>query len=122
MNKKLERQLRWNALSKDHPEMHEYYILLINTPSEARRIQQRISEHLAPAEEPVILADVSVQKSRGLHWRLMQVSSYGVSPITVNFASVYGGKIYRDRNLSSRQSSDGLVGYVARCVEKRDFG
>jgi hypothetical protein len=114
------RQLRWEVVSRDQPERHEYTLLLINKKREFERILQRASEWMRPAEEPRCIGE-DVIIGTGLRYKLVTILAYRVPPNQINWSKIYGGKVTRDLNLGPREISDGLLDYVENSIASGKF-
>ncbi|MBU0467170.1 MAG: hypothetical protein KJ718_03105 [Nanoarchaeota archaeon] len=117
---KIPRQLRWEVRSRDRPEAHEYAILIINQRRETSQILQRASEHFMPADEPTTIAEGNISGT-GLKFKLVTITAYRTPPNQVDWRKIYKGQVTRDRNLSPRETPDGLANYVINAIGKGTF-
>jgi hypothetical protein len=120
MGRKSLRQLRWEVGSEDNPEQHEYVLLLINQRREIHGVIQRASEHLAPADAPLVIGDGVVART-GLRYSLVKIVAYQTPPTQIIWKNIYSGKVVRDRNLGPRARTDNLVEYVENSLREDKF-
>ncbi|MBU0761040.1 MAG: hypothetical protein KJ600_03150 [Nanoarchaeota archaeon] len=116
----MQRQLRWEVHSQDHPETHEYNILIINEDRKIETILQRASEQLMPADDFQTLTRGHVLGTR-LKYQLVKILAYGTSPHQVDWKKIYRGKVVRDRELRNRKNIDGLPNYVDQAIARNQF-
>jgi len=107
----MERQIRWEVESSPNPEMHNYNILIINSRTEARKIQQRLNEQFNPIIDLTTLQNALIRGTK-LRYLLITFQAPRKPPELIDWKKIYKGKVKRDRNLYTRHASDGLISYI----------
>jgi len=107
----IQRKLMWNVESEEHPPRHQFYFLIINDNRGANRIEQKAKEVLQPTEDMRVLTEGAL-RGTGLRYKLLEFYSYCSNPTEINWNSIYKGKIFRARNLTKRESPNGLAEYI----------
>ena len=112
-------EIRWNVRSEpDHPEVHEWRILLINRPERIDKIWQRFLEAAQPLDDMRMTYKEDAPGEK-LEARLYTCKTYR-SPKDISWTELNKspGKITRDEELRDR-TKDGLLNYVKGYVESK---
>jgi len=100
----IERKLLWYKHSEGNPEVHNWYMLVINEPREISLLKQNLKEQLKPIEEERLISEGLIEGQSKVHYEIFCL----VTPTCkLDFSKVYMGKVRKDRILQPRKSEDG---------------
>jgi len=108
---KIERKLLWYRYSEPNPELHHWYLAIINEPSQIRIIKQKLYDQLQPIVEEKEIDEGKIEISNNLHYELFCLIT---STSKIDYSKVYQGKVKQDRRLQPRRTQEGWNDFIEK--------
>ena len=118
MVNKINRQVRWNMTTDPGEQVrlrHKYIFAIVNEPREIDRIIERMIVEFAPSDDFIPICDYAIEKSRGLHCKVLSFSSERGR--IEHSERIYDnpGFFRHDRNLANKSETE-LIPYLNRLL------